>query len=115
MPRSGDGAPVDGAQEKAKAVEGGDERAKAGCNDADSASGKGGAEHPSHRGGQLAGCHWEEGLVHGIDVDVKDLIDADDVSVATQESEKAKEGPRQEGPVDCLGGARSGSGEERKQ
>ena len=48
------------------------------------------------------GGDGQEGLVHGVDVDVVDLVDAHDVAVARQQRDHAQGRPRQQAPVDQL-------------
>ena len=49
------------------------------------------------------GGDWEKGLVHLVDVDVVDLVDADDVAVTAEERDEAEDGARDEGEVEELG------------
>ncbi len=46
-------------------------------------------------------------LVDGVDADVVDLVDADDVAVAADQGQHAQQRPRQQAPVDVLRGART--------
>ena len=106
-------SPVDRAKEKAKAVEGSNERTEVGGDNADSPGGEGSAEDPGHGGRELSGGDRQERFVHCVDVDVVYLVDADDVSVAAEESEEAAQRTGDQGPVDGL--ERTGTSKSREQ
>ena len=94
---------VDGAEEQTEAVQLRDERSEIRGDDARAGDGEGDARRPRQRHGEFAGGDGEKGLVHLVDVDVVDLVDADDVAVAAEEGNKAEDGARDEREVEELG------------
>lgn len=60
------------------------------------------AQQPGGALAQLSRRHRQEGLVHGVNVDVIDLVDAHDVAVAAQQGQHAQQRARQQRPVDQL-------------
>ncbi len=68
------------------------------------------AEQPGGALAQLSRRHRQEGLVHGVDVHVVDLVDAHDVAVAAQQGQHAQQRARQQRPVDELQDEAKGEG-----
>ena len=44
-------------------------------------------------------CHWQEGLVDGVDVHIIYLVDAHNVAVAAQQAQHAQQRSRQQAPI----------------
>lgn len=74
-----------------------DEWVEAGLDDGKTADGRSGDDDPCPCWREVARCDREEGLVHRVDLDVVDLVDAHNEEVAQQEREHAEQGSREEG------------------
>lgn len=94
---------VDGAEEEAEAVERTNKRAKIGCDDGEASDSKEENEEPGGLDGQVTGCNGEVGLVDLVNADVINLIDANNVAIAAEESDEAGESFEGEPPVDEMG------------
>mmetsp|Transcript_28491 Transcript_28491/g.48411 ORF Transcript_28491/g.48411 Transcript_28491/m.48411 type:complete len:299 (-) Transcript_28491:507-1403(-) len=85
------GDAVDGAQEQAEGVQPRDEGPEDAGDDGAPEGPEGHDQDPGLVGGQPAGRHGQERLVHLVDVDVVDLVDPHDVPIPAQQRQEAQQ------------------------